>query len=486
METSAYKEFSYRMKGFRALSCLVATVTVILCLLVGIGCWILVAGVRENEHLLNEAESVQEKLEVEIVEGNVQEPLHLAGKKEPLNKVGRVVQHIAEIDFAEGRSGSLKDFSQHDPASPASVSVPNTHQYDVVSEQLEESQQPFAHDFRIIQETLGEPISVDGVIGVRLQPPSVDGSATNFMSRVEKDPPNNGQYMTNDLPVVELPAAVYSASYQEPLHTQSPALHRAFLDSLVNFTAELSDDIATQGLFDTLADRSSEKYMRQTFQWIGDYTSQLMSADQQAPRSKRSLAAPLSLIGRGLAYANYAAFGKFMMNEVSAIAEYNIEARKFNDDPTAEFLDSNFWASPSSSPASEPSSPGVLTAATDNWQPQVNKISLKFIGEMLNTLLNMMREYLMKDHVMECLWFMFCEDLNHQAQYADVYGLMARVNSVGLKVLTQRENRHLDTIGEVWRAMTAWETLQCEPMFPKCDGPKALEIVNEVALGTRK
>ncbi|KAK4301073.1 hypothetical protein Pmani_026761, partial [Petrolisthes manimaculis] len=57
---------------------------------------------------------------------------------------------------------------------------------------------------------------------------------------------------------------------------------------------------------------------------------------------------------------------------------------------------------------------------------------------------------------------------------------------VGLKVLTEKDSRQMDTMGEIWRSLTAWETLHCETMFPRCDGPKALEIVNDVALGSRK
>lgn len=477
METSIYKELSYKLKGFRALSILVAAVTVILCLLVGIGCWVLIDGVRENENLLKEAETVHETLEVDIVEGHIQEPLQLT-KKESLNKVGRVVQHIAEIDFDEGSPAASKEFSHQAPSVP----------------EQQEVQQQIYHDPRdlhIIQEKIGQPISIDGVVGVRLQPPAVGDNNANFMSRVGGAAPNNGRYLKNELSVVEVPAAVYSASYQESNPTNSPPIHQAILESLVNFTSDLTDDIAKQGLFHTIADRTSEKAMRDTFQWIGDYTSQLMHTDQPASRSKRFAGIPLAMAEKVLSYFNYASFGRFMMNEVNAIAEYNIEARKFSGDPEAEFLDSDKWASPTTTgrPHTNNSTHNnnkKRKPAPQRWEPQVNKVSMAFIGEILTTLLNMMREYLMKDHVMECLWFMFCEDLNHQAQYADAYGLIARVNSVGLKVLTEPKERQMDTIGEVWRALTAWQTLHCESMFPRCDGPKALEIVNEVALGNGK
>lgn len=377
METSAYKELSYRMKGFRAVTVLVAVVTVVLCLVVGIGCWILVSGVRENENVLHNVET-KEKIEVEIVEGKVHEPLRLKESKAPLNKAGRVVQHIAEMDFQEGALGDSR------PEEPRPVPpVPEV------------------------------PQMIDGVVGVRIQPPQVDETHTNFMHSVAAP---QAQYMRNDL----------SANQPAPVVTQpedSQELRKALIDQLYNFTQEIATDIEQVGLFQTLASRASEQYMRNTMQWLGDYTTQLMGSEEMAHvRSKRSLF--LSLATPGLTYLNYAAFGKFLFNEVTAIAEYNVEGRKLSGDPTAEFLDSTFW----SGKPQNTDKKTVLTAATDNWEPQVNKVSIEFIGEILNTLLNMMREYLMKDHVMECLWFMFCQDLNHQAKYADIYGFLARVN----------------------------------------------------------
>lgn len=468
MEASLYKELSYRVRGFRAVSVLVAVVTVILCLVVGIGCWVLVAGVRENEHLLEEVEA-QEKFEVEVVEGEVREPLRLKNTEESMNKVGRVVQHIAEIDFRDGSpvDSNAEEHSalahlQHAqnsllqnvpaPAEAAAALPPITHinpdaykttfsqRYpvvpDVAAVSQETKQQP---EYQVpevalaAQAEIGQPIAVDGIVGVRIQPPAVEGTATNFMRREGSEDgsgsPNNGHYVKNELSVVQAPAAVFSTSYQRPLSyareitnpQQVSDLHESLLDHIFNFTSEMASDISRVGIFESLADRASDKYMRETFQWLGDYTGQIMgSTDQPRSRTKRSI---FSLGSRVLAYTNYAAFSKFVMNEINAIAEYNLQSRKLSGDPTADFLDSTFWSAPTQSPSS-----GVLTAATDDWEPQVNKVSLEFIGEILNTLLNMMREFLMKDHVMECLWYMFCQDLNHQAKYADVYGLLARIN----------------------------------------------------------
>jgi len=222
-------------------------------------------------------------------------------------------------------------------------------------------------------------------------------------------------------------------------------------------------------------------------------------------RRRRSIVSAAG--ANAIKYLSYLSFGRFMFNEVVSITEYAVEGRKLSGDSDAFFLDNGFWATPAkkaskkqkaeekvdatvaemeASPNSVASSPIRLPSAFDNgWTPMVNQVSLSFITEMLTTLLNLMREYLMKDNVMECLWFMFCKDMNHQAEYQDPMGYLARVNSVGLKVLVDREGRERDTISSVWQALFEWQPLECEAMFPKCDASRALEIVNEVASAAR-
>lgn len=439
METSLYKELSYRVRGFRTVSIVMAVVTVILCIVVGIGCWVLVAGVWENEEILQEMDAVEQK--VEVVEGEIREPLHLK-TKEPLNKVGRVVQHIAEIDFADGSPVdsdsqdvvAVAHMLQNAPAPTKPTSAPEPESRvdpDVYKTRFSQRYEVVPQQHSNPEISLGPITEVDGVVGVRLQPPRVEGAVTNFMRRVgdenESGAPNNGRYLKNELSVDQAPAAVYVAPQQQPQSRPRPqpsqSLHEAVFETFFNLTNEVVSDIQNHGLFGSLAGRTSEKYMRDTFEWLGDYTSQLLGQQEQVRSRDRRSILGVSLLGHGLAYMNYAVFGNFLMNKVNAIAENNLQARKLSGDPTAEFLDATFWSKPSGDSSQE-----VLTAATDNWEPQVNKVSLAFIGEILHTLLNMMREFLMKDHVMECLWFMFCEDLNHQAQYSDVYGLLARVN----------------------------------------------------------
>jgi len=399
---SVFKELAYRVKGLRTATVVVSVVTVLLCAVVGVGAWVLLAGVEENAEILAEMHTLERLQEPK----GIQQPLQAIHKSAPLNKAERVHVNVQEMDFAAGRQ-----------------------------------QQQQAQEKPVVE------------LELELVPPHADS-------------PLGMQVIEEEEVVVMQPK------------------HKEFLQNFLNLTTRMAEDIQEQGLFETLAGRTSEKYMRETFEILSDYTSQVMDENNAEPRrEKRSIAAfGMSVAGRALAYVNYASFGKFMARQVSAIAEDNFSARqasrKLSGD-APQIGDSSFWSNKQDKPQRQ----RPLTAATDNWEPQVNKVSLEFIGEILNTLLNMMKEYLMKDNVMECLWYMFCGDLNHQARYSDVYGLMARVNSVGLKVLVAKDARTMDTLGEIWRALTAWESLQCDAMFPQCDGPKALEIVNEVAVG---
>lgn len=493
MENSLYKELSYRVKGFRALSIIVAAVTVILCAIVGIGCWVLIAGVQENEKLLNNSQGIVEKIELTVVEGEVKEPLRQ--KDVSKNKAGRVVQHIAEIDFNEGSPvGTEKDDvvaiaqMQNKALHPASTSSEeiklNDHQVDPHTYKTSFSQRyemapnnqmvPPRPDTGIAMATYEVP---EEIVVQEIDFNIPQNSPNEFSRRVGV--PHYG----SSQPAVEVHQPnLFQGIPRRQARPEGRKL--SFVDSIMDFTNNLAEDFISK-MNETIPDihRALD-----TLDALEMFAPIFSLQEPATHRSERSVSNALKGGAQMVQYASYAAFGKFLYNEVNAIAEYKLHsrnARKLPGDAHTQILDALYWT-PTAKPTTTTEEHQVLTAATDDgWEPQVNKVSMEFIGEILNTLLNMMREFLMRDHVMECLWFMFCQDLNHQAKYADAYGLMARINSVGLKVLTVREERdgEMDTIGEIWRALTAWDTLQCDTMFPKCDGTKALEIVNEVALG---
>ena len=361
MEPSMYKEISYRVKGFRVVTCIIAAVTVVLCLLIGIGTWILVSGVHENDQFLN---NIREH-DITIIEGEIKEPLSL-GQKSSTNDIDKVIQHIAEIDFKEG--------------SPKGIEQPEIPQVAL----LQKASQP---------EVLAE------------QPVYVT---------YEENTDSVGRQKKNS---------------------------QTILDRFIVFTNNLKDQvIANPNIFNN----PNLQYIEKTFRSLGDYANEVLGYEYEEPATHRSKRSVLPMmIGNALKYFSYAAFTKFMYNEASAITEYKIESRKLHGDPEANFLDNIFWSKPTvpsqkpsridivesnASEEVEESSKQPLVYGSDNWTPMVNQVSLDFMSELLNTLLKIMREFLLRDHVMECLWYMFCQDVNHQAKYSDIYGVMARVN----------------------------------------------------------
>ncbi|CAL4105121.1 unnamed protein product, partial [Meganyctiphanes norvegica] len=491
---SLYKELSYRVKGFRALSVIVVAVTVILCAIVGIGCWVLIAGVQENEKLLNNSQGLVEKIELTVVEGEVKEPLrrHMDASN---NKVGRVVQHIAEIDFAEGSPVStdkddvvamvqMQNSALHPAATSAEVSKGDKHEVDPHTYKTSFSQRyELVPNHQMVPPRAAEGDAMatydipEEIVVQEIDFNVPQNSANEFSRRVGV--PHYGL----SKPAVEVNQPhLFQGIPQQQARPEGRKL--SFVDSFMSFTNDLAEDFISK-MNETIPD---VRRALDTFDALELFAPIFSLQEPATHRSERSLGHALQGGAQIVQYASYGAFAKFLYNEINGITEYRLQSRqgrKLPGDAHTMLLDALYWT-PTVKPTTTTEEHQVLTAATDDgWEPQVNKVSVEFIGEILNTLLKMMREFLMRDHVMECLWFMFCQDLNHQAKYADAYGMMARVNSVGLKVLTVREERdgEMDTIGEIWKALTAWDNLQCDAMFPKCDGTKALEIVNEVALG---
>jgi len=126
---------------------------------------------------------------------------------------------------------------------------------------------------------------------------------------------------------------------------------------------------------------------------------------------------------------------------------------------------------------------------TEVWDPLGifnDQERVEFLQYAMKTLFNFGKVYMKSDYAMDCMMLLFCKDINSKTKSGGLDSVAAKLKSVGLKVLVDREGREVDTVSSVWQALTHWEPLSCDSMFPKCDGSKALEIVNEVANAARR
>lgn len=334
METGSYnelKDVEARAKRVRFVTFLITSVTILLCLLLGVGIWILV-GVNQNAGI-------------------------------PVDEGKNVVEEIVIVETIEPQQAS-KLLQQQAP---------------------KPQQQPSEIDFK-------------------------EGSS--ILKEVQDSIKQEGE-----------------AIPRQPFRPEDNPFIRTLVELSNNVASELFSKFNENGRFAKIFGQSAEEEDKDATDAEGH------------SRKRRSIASAVG--GNALKYLNYAFFSKFMFNEVYSMTEYAVEGRKMSGDPDSFFLDNGFWpssekkANKKAEEKADSDQTTVVEAAKPNrppsafdhgWTPMVNKVSLKFITDMLTTLLNLMREYLMRDNVMECLWFMFCKDMNHQAKYTDPMGYLARVN----------------------------------------------------------
>lgn len=343
MNSNLYKEISYKIQGFRLVSWLIAAISLLLCLLIGIGFYILVIGMNGK----NSSQEIPIKNErINIVEGEIKEPLWQ-----------KAMQYSDDKD---------KISSKYDTE-------------DVV---------PLAH----------------------LQ------QANKFLRKSTQDAERTKLINKPD---------IHPHSYKTSFSMRYPMMSKAgFQPTLRDVPVSLEQTLRS---FDRIAAQFAEAIKRNE-----------QNKEGINRRLKRSLPSGVFSL---IPYVSYAFFGKFLLNQVSEIAEYNVESRAFKSrklggDPEVNLLD-GIWPLPISNTNKKTvkkASADLTDAKTtteiprEKWQPLVNQVPLNFVAEILRTLLNLMKEFLMKDHVMECLWYMFCQDVNHQAKYSDIYGILARIN----------------------------------------------------------
>jgi len=185
-------------------------------------------------------------------------------------------------------------------------------------------------------------------------------------------------------------------------------------------------------------------------------------------------------------------FWEFLIEKVGTLSTTDLRALEYRLSQIRNKADSAIARSLMSNPNDTDDKVSISISAEDTSSVSRSTINIEEKSEdnhlmkhSIKTLLNFGKIYLQKDYTMDCMMLLFCREINRSTKKEGMDGVAAKLKSVGLKVLVDQEGRERDTINSVWQALTAWQPLQCDAMFPRCDGSKALEIVNEVANASR-
>ena len=91
------------------------------------------------------------------------------------------------------------------------------------------------------------------------------------------------------------------------------------------------------------------------------------------------------------------------------------------------------------------------------------------VNNYLRLLMNLMNIYTSDNSQrdVDCVWQLYCYQLNQQASLGGMASSVAKINSVGMKLILE-EIPATAAVPAVFRSMVKWSDLQCDKMFPKC------------------
>ena len=95
--------------------------------------------------------------------------------------------------------------------------------------------------------------------------------------------------------------------------------------------------------------------------------------------------------------------------------------------------------------------------------------SSSLINNYLRLVMNLLNIYSSdtSDRDVDCVWKLYCYQLNEQANLGGMASSVAKINSVGMKLVLERIPGSA-AIPAVFRSMVNWKNLQCDQMFPQC------------------
>lgn len=179
----------------------------------------------------------------------------------------------------------------------------------------------------------------------------------------------------------------------------------------------------------------------------------------------------------------FLAFGIFLLNSVNEIiAQRGLSqgARAFSSTPENDVLKTLL---------TDHSELLELFPSTASGEEEEEEVERKLvpagqsptINNFIKLVMNLMNAYNSgNDAEVECIWSLYCHQLNRQASYGGMVSSVARINSVGMRVVL-KDLPAFKAVPAMARNLFMWKEMKCDRMFPKC-GKKFGEKIEEMEM----
>ncbi|KAF0296250.1 hypothetical protein FJT64_006305 [Amphibalanus amphitrite] len=119
------------------------------------------------------------------------------------------------------------------------------------------------------------------------------------------------------------------------------------------------------------------------------------------------------------------------------------------------------------------------TGPEDTAEPEMSRVDL--VNGLFRVGLNMVNLFTAEGelNISECLWGAYCEDLQRRSADGTVDGIVAKVNSIGLKLI-RGDVRDYIGVGQMMDMVRDFEGSQCQKLFPACHGRQAVRFVGDL------
>lgn len=165
----------------------------------------------------------------------------------------------------------------------------------------------------------------------------------------------------------------------------------------------------------------------------------------------------------------FLAFGIFLLNSVNNIMAKHSVARNFG--ASAPELNKEDLALKSLWDGEEKFNDEAIEEPVNEEDNSLVRAAgqSRNVNNFLRLLMNLMKAYSSGDDSdLDCIWYHYCQQLNRQAAYGGVISTVARINSVGMRVIL-KDISSRSALGALTKSMVNWQDLECRDLFSKCN-----------------